>query len=51
MCGRYRLSRRKGMLQDYFETANEVEFGASLQRRTLSGKSMCPTLPRWSSWE
>jgi putative SOS response-associated peptidase YedK len=26
MCGRYRLSRRKKMIEDYFETANEVDW-------------------------
>jgi putative SOS response-associated peptidase YedK len=26
MCGRYHLSRRKEMSQDYFETANEVDW-------------------------
>ena len=26
MCGRYRLSRRKQMIEEYFETENEVEW-------------------------
>jgi len=26
MCGRYRLSRRKQLIQEYFETANEVDW-------------------------
>ena len=25
MCGRYRLSKRKQLIEEYFETANEVE--------------------------
>ena len=26
MCGRYRLSRRKQMIEDYFDTAEEVDW-------------------------
>ena len=26
MCGRYRLSKRKQMIEEYFETANEVDW-------------------------
>ena len=26
MCGRYRLSRRKQLIEEYFETANEVDW-------------------------
>ncbi len=26
MCGRYRLSKRKQAIEEYFETANEVEW-------------------------
>ena len=26
MCGRYRLSRRKQMIEEYFETENEVDW-------------------------
>jgi putative SOS response-associated peptidase YedK len=27
MCGRYRLSRRKQLIAEYFETDNEVDWG------------------------
>ena len=26
MCGRYRLSRRKQLIEEYFETENEVDW-------------------------
>ncbi len=26
MCGRYRLSKRKQLIEEYFETANEVDW-------------------------
>jgi hypothetical protein len=36
MCGRYRLSRRKQMIQEYFDTARRSGLGASIQRRSVA---------------
>jgi len=38
MCGRYRLSRRKQFIAEYFETDNEVDWEPryNIARRSLS---------------
>ena len=38
MCGRYRLSRRKQLIEEYFETDNEVDWEPryNIARRSLS---------------
>ena len=37
MCGRYRLSRRKQLLAEYFEIENEVEAATSWHWRKKAG--------------
>jgi len=52
MCGRYRLSRRKQMIQEYFDTAEEVDWeslpiqdepegGVSFQYKVSLGRMAC----------
>ena len=41
MCGRYRLSRRTQMIEDYFETAEEVDWEPRYKGRT------CNRDPSW----
>ena len=36
MCGRYRLSRRKQLIAEYFETDQRGRLGASLQHRPVA---------------
>ena len=38
MCGRYRLSRRKQLIEEYFETESEVDWEPryNIARRSLS---------------
>ena len=47
MCGRYRLSRRKQLIEEYFETENEVDWEPryNIARRGLSDNSPSPSTP------
>src|SRR5271169_3717391 len=52
MCGRYRLSRRKQLIEEYFETDNEVDWEpryniAPSQPVGMIRQDPSPLRPRW----